>query len=342
MIPEAIPEDRQWAPPSPRVGKDVEAPSSSRRRDIRVPEGIIGDDDFERWLRRKCFVPYWMLHVCLRAIETADVVQSGTGQANAVLMAVFVAALSTAAFASRKEVWSAVVDNGHLGIFAYACANNCLRIARLVPLSALARAREAALVSGSVANPVHYAFTAVHGFGLPLVFGGRALFQAAFASVHVAFVLTTVRVAGADPRFAAPQIATWFAAILAANGVVRGVLRPRWTRARRAADARLRATKKVTWDWQPDEESPRKRSSGDGRRRKPAASSPDESPPAPFRGIPKGDKASGAVLLLRPGSPILNDDPLLGDDSLLSPPAPARVLDFGPPGAADQRPARDT
>ena len=103
MIPEAIPEDRQWAPPSPRVGKDVEAPSSSRRRDIRVPEGIIGDDDFERWLRRKCFVPYWMLHVCLRAIETADVVQSGTGQANAVLMAVFVAALSTAAFASRKE-----------------------------------------------------------------------------------------------------------------------------------------------------------------------------------------------------------------------------------------------
>ena len=48
MIPEAIPEDRQWAPPSPRVGKDVEAPSSSRRRDIRVPEGIIGDDDFER------------------------------------------------------------------------------------------------------------------------------------------------------------------------------------------------------------------------------------------------------------------------------------------------------
>ena len=120
---------------------------------------LAADDErrFERLLRRRVALFYWLLLVALRLFESSRYVTSGVGShvSGAAWTAFFVAA-STAAATASPPARAYCLARAHYALYAYLLTNHSLRLIRNATLDDAEREAEVARVAAYLHHPLNY------------------------------------------------------------------------------------------------------------------------------------------------------------------------------------------
>ena len=260
-VPDAVDEEQpslfegfsRVAVAAPRDARD--APGAAR------PAAADDGHRFEVFLRRRCAVPYWALHVAGRVAETSGrYLQTGTGQDAGAIWTAFCVGASTAALAAPPETRDRFVEHAPAAVLANLVAKNAIRLRHIFALEPGDLALEVGRLEGTFNSPAYLAYMCLLAFGMPLIASGRFRFQALMIATNVALSGLVIVAARADPFQFVPPLSLYVAAVAASNVVIAALLRPRWRRARAVEDARLEkradeldaAKDFVVWQWRFD------------------------------------------------------------------------------------------
>ena len=225
---------------------------------------LAADDErrFERLLRRRVALFYWLLLVALRLFESSRYVTSGVGShvSGAAWTALFVAA-STAAATASPVTRAYCLARAHYALYAYLLTNHSLRLIRNATLDDAEREAEVARVASYLHHPLNYVVVLCHGVCLSLIFSRNVGFQVLYVCTNASLSVAVGRAAGANAldHYLAPLLA-WAASVAAGNAFIFAVLKPTWVKAQRAGNPALerrvdelsREKARVAWEWQLD------------------------------------------------------------------------------------------
>ena len=262
-VPEPVPEDHVVT-----FGESNRVAVSRSRDDddvacfaFTLPDA--GDDRrFDLLLRRRVVAFWWLLCVVARLAESTNIVNSGLG--NSAASQIWTAALVVSASVTATApppFQAACLERAHHISLAYTLVTHFVRLLRVYELSDAAREVEIRVVYASIRrSPIYYVLIVLQGFCVAFVCNGRLAFQALYVMLHLSISFAVTRAAGADFDEVAPSAFAWVVAVVAANGVVYGVLKPLWLRAQRGANEALkkrveqlgREKERIVWEWQLD------------------------------------------------------------------------------------------